>query len=106
MLKKYTKQEVLSYLTQLNTVSTPSWELKSNKLHKLFIFSNFLEAFEFMKQIAQQAEILNHHPDWKNCYNQVEINLTTHKFSGISKKDFELAYFIEELFIKHKNSKN
>lgn len=72
-------------------LENPLWSLKDNKLHREFIFSNFIVAFGFMSQIALIAESLNHHPEWFNVYNKVRVNLTTHEFEGISTKDFRLA---------------
>ncbi len=76
----------------------PLWEVKDNKsLKRKFHFKNFLEAFAFMTKIAIIAERMAHHPEWKNIYSDVEINLTTHDIGGISKLDFELAKAINEL---------
>jgi len=50
-----------------------SWSLKEGKLFKEFKFSNFKEAFSFMTQVAFEAEALNHHPEWFNVYNKVQI---------------------------------
>ena len=67
------------------------WTLKEGKLSKAFDFPNFVQAFGFMTQIALEAEKMNHHPEWCNVYNHVEINLSTHDASGITDYDFRLA---------------
>ena len=53
-----------------------------------------------MTYISEEAERLNHHPEWKNVYNTVEIILTTHDVSGLSNKDFLLANFMDKEFQK------
>ena len=62
-----------------------------------FNFKDFLSAFNFIKEIADLAENLNHHPDIFNSYNKVIISLTTHDLGGVSKKDFKLAMEIDNL---------
>ena len=68
-----------------------------NKIQREFIFKDFLSAFNFIKEIADLAESLNHHPDIFNSYNKVIISLTTHDLGGVSKKDFKLAMEIDNL---------
>ncbi len=73
------------------------WEIKDEKLHREFKLKNFVQAFGFMSQVAILAEKANHHPEWFNVYNRVEIDLTTHEAGGISDRDFELAEQINAL---------
>ena len=68
-----------------------------NKIQREFIFKDFLSAFNFIKEIADLAESLNHHPDIFKSYNKVIISLTTHDLGGVSKKDFKLAMEIDNL---------
>ncbi|MEL6363239.1 MAG: 4a-hydroxytetrahydrobiopterin dehydratase [Pseudomonadota bacterium] len=63
---------------------------------KTFQFADFNEAFGFMTRIAIMADKLDHHPEWFNVYNRVEITLTTHDAGGLSKRDVQLAEFIEK----------
>jgi 4a-hydroxytetrahydrobiopterin dehydratase len=77
--------------------SLPGWQLKEGKLYRHFIFNNFREAFAFMTQVALLAEKSDHHPDWTNVYNNVEVCLYTHSASGITEKDFRLAAEISRL---------
>jgi 4a-hydroxytetrahydrobiopterin dehydratase len=79
---------------QLSSLS--GWALANGKLHRQLIFGDFLEAFDFMARVAPLAEAMNHHPEWSNVYNRVEIDLVTHDAGGITKLDFELARRIEE----------
>ena len=65
---------------------------------KLFKFSDFKHAFSFMTSIAMKAEQINHHPEWENVYNKVNITLTTHDVGGISELDYEMAIFAEKCF--------
>ena len=73
------------------------WELKQQKLHRQFVFENFIEAFGFMSRVALLAETMDHHPEWSNVYNRVDIYLTTHDAGGISQRDFVLAEKIDHL---------
>ena len=65
---------------------------------KIFKFSDFKQAFSFMTSIALKAEEINHHPEWKNIYNNVNITLTTHDLGGMSKLDYDMALFAEKCF--------
>ena len=81
----------------MNKNSGELWSIKENKLYRKFKFPDFISAFGFMTQAAIIAEKLNHHPEWSNVYNKVEISLTTHELGGLSKRDFELALEISKL---------
>ncbi|CAH8583756.1 unnamed protein product [Dicrocoelium dendriticum] len=70
-------------------------------IKKSFVFKNFDVAFEFMQDVAAKAKEMNHHPEWFNVYNKVDIVLTTHDAGGLSKKDIELALFINDAASKH-----
>ncbi len=59
-------------------------------------FSDFNAAFGFMTRVALKAEVMDHHPEWSNVYNRVEILLTTHDAGGLTDKDVQLARFIDE----------
>ena len=69
------------------------WVLAEDKksISRLFKFKNFSEAFGFMTRAALAAEKLNHHPDWHNSYNKVEVHLTTHDKGGLTDLDIRLA---------------
>ena len=74
------------------------WKEENNKLSRTFKFKNFSEAFAFMTRVAFIAEKMNHHPDWKNVYNTVEISLNTHDAGNtITEKDRKLAEAIDKL---------
>lgn len=59
------------------------------------MFQSFNDAFGFMTRVALHAEKCDHHPNWSNVYNTVDIELWTHDVSGISQKDVEMALFID-----------
>ncbi|XP_072256836.1 pterin-4-alpha-carbinolamine dehydratase 2 [Pyxicephalus adspersus] len=65
-------------------------------IYKEFVFKTFNQAFGFMTRVALQAEKMNHHPEWFNVYNKVQITLTTHDCGKLTKKDVKLAQFIEK----------
>ena len=62
---------------------------------KSFRFEDFGGAFAFMTRVALEAEKMNHHPEWRNVYNRVDIVLTTHDAGGLSERDISLARFID-----------
>ena len=64
---------------------------------KSFKFNNFSEAFGFMSQVALLAEKSDHHPEWSNVWNRVEITLTTHDAGGLTKRDIAMAGAIDRL---------
>ncbi|TVR38497.1 MAG: 4a-hydroxytetrahydrobiopterin dehydratase [Cryomorphaceae bacterium] len=74
------------------------WNNENNTLVRDFKFSNFSEAFAFMTRVAMLAEQHNHHPDWNNVYNRVQIKLSTHDAGNvITEKDEKLAEAINNL---------
>ena len=92
------QEEVLQLkLAELNRALTTPWEIVDGKMHKSFVFRNFVQAMGFMTQAAIEAEKMNHHPEWSNVYKTVEVNLVTHSSGGITELDFELAGKLEAL---------
>ena len=75
------------------------WTEENNVLKKQFKFKNFSEAFSFMTRVAFLSEKMNHHPDWRNVYNKVEISLNSHDAGNtVTEKDRMLAREIDLLF--------
>lgn len=76
------------------------WVEENNRLKKTFKFSNFQEAFAFMTRVAFLAEKQNHHPNWSNVYNTVEIELTTHDAGNtVTERDHKLARAIDKIVV-------
>ena len=77
----------------------PDWALRADKLAivRRFRFADFAEAFAFMTRVALIAEKADHHPEWSNVYNRVEITLTTHDAGGLSRRDVVMAAAIDAL---------
>ncbi len=74
------------------------WTEENNKLSRSFTFKNFSEAFSFITRVALAAEKMDHHPNWSNVYNKVEISLCTHSAGNtVTDKDRELAALIDKL---------
>ncbi len=73
----------------------PDWEYYDNALHAEFEFDNFKDCFSAMSRIAFECEAQNHHPEWTNIYNMLNISLSTHDADGVTNKDFKLAEAIE-----------
>lgn len=75
-----------------------NWKEENNTLTKSFKFKDFVEAWSFMTKVAMVAEKMNHHPEWNNVYNIVNIKLTTHdEGNTITEKDRKLAEKIDKL---------
>jgi len=75
------------------------WKEENNKLYRKFQFKDFSEAFAFMTRVALAAEKMDHHPEWRNVYNTVEVWLSTHDAGDIvTEKDKKLAGKIDKLF--------
>ena len=85
------------HLNELN-----DWTIQNGKLNKVFKFSDFAQAFEFMSLVAIIAETMDHHPEWSNVYNQVEINLVTHSEGGITQLDIDLANKVDSEYLSLK----
>jgi 4a-hydroxytetrahydrobiopterin dehydratase len=75
----------------------PHWEYdrEARGIRRTFSFTDFAEAFAFMTRVAILAEKADHHPEWFNVYNRVEILLTTHDAGGLSERDVSLAKLID-----------
>jgi len=81
--------------TELKELS--GWSVVNGKLHKDFVFDDFVEAFGFMTRAAIHIEKMNHHPEWFNVYNKLSVDLTTHDAGGITQNDIVLARTLNSL---------
>lgn len=89
---KLTESQITEHLTSLD-----GWEYNENAIHTSFQFNDFKDAFSVMTRIAFEAEIQQHHPDWTNVYNTLQISLSTHDAGGVTEKDFKLAKTIDDI---------
>ena len=76
--------------------SLPGWERRGDRLVRSFRFPDFVRAFGWMTEIALVAEKMDHHPEWRNVYGTVEVELTTHEAKGITERDIRLAEAMNE----------
>lgn len=89
-MSKLTEKEIEKHLEKL-----PEWDYADNAIHTEYEFNNFKDCFSAMSRIAFECEALNHHPDWSNTYNVLNITLSTHDVGGVTLKDIKLALAIE-----------
>ncbi len=94
MVRQLTDTEIDAALAELT-----GWRRVEGRpaIARSFKFTDFNQAFGFMTRAALMAEKLDHHPEWSNVYNRVEIVLTTHDAGGVSERDLKLARFIDSL---------
>ncbi len=87
-MTKLNSDEITSALNDLE-----GWKRSDDKIaiEKQFKFANFIEAFGFMTRMAIVAEKMNHHPEWFNVYNRVDVKLTSHDSDGVTQRDIKLA---------------
>lgn len=90
--QKLSQDEIQQALTDL-----PGWSVKDGKLTKQFKFKTFAQALGWMVTVGVQADKMDHHPEWCNVYNRVDVSLVTHDLdNSISSWDVELAKHMEE----------
>ena len=77
----------------------PEWAPVAGRdaIRKRFQFADFKQAFSFMTRIALMAEAMDHHPEWTNVYNWVDVTLTTHDAGGVTALDVALAHYCDEV---------
>ncbi|KAI8140297.1 pterin-4-alpha-carbinolamine dehydratase [Fennellomyces sp. T-0311] len=100
----HTQRAFLSTLSQaerqqvLKPLLNAGWAVTEGRdaIHKNYQFADFNEAFGFMTRVALKADKMDHHPEWFNVYNRVEITLSTHDCQGLSNRDIELAQFCDK----------
>ena len=91
-MQKLTAQE---RAVELKAIPTWAYDEAADAIKRSFTFPDFNAAFAFMTAVALKAEKANHHPEWFNVYNKVDIVLRTHDCGGLSKRDIELAKFCD-----------
>ncbi|WP_322043627.1 4a-hydroxytetrahydrobiopterin dehydratase [Paraburkholderia sp. J67] len=94
MINRLTSEERATQLAGLH-----GWQAATGRdaIQRHFRFADFNEAFGFMTRVAIKAQEMNHHPEWFNVYNRVEITLSTHEADGLTTRDIELARFIDSI---------
>jgi 4a-hydroxytetrahydrobiopterin dehydratase len=95
MIRKLEPAEVREGLTAL-----PQWNFDEARgaIRREFVFADFAQAFAFMTRIAMAAEKVDHHPEWFNVYNRVDMTLSTHDCHGLSQRDIDLARIADAAF--------
>ena len=84
---------------ELKPLLDDGWSMVEGRdaIKKNFSFGDFSAAFGFMSRVALKAEQMNHHPEWFNVYNRVEVTLSTHDCQGLSERDIKLATFMDSI---------
>lgn len=97
-MKKVKKSQDIESFLKKNT----GWKKVKSRpaLQKHFTFDDFNQAFGFMSRVALAAEKMNHHPEWFNVYNRVDVTLSTHDAGGITDLDFKLAKMMDSFIAK------
>jgi 4a-hydroxytetrahydrobiopterin dehydratase len=95
MVEKLTSERRAAALAGL-----PEWRAAADRdaIARAFKFADFSQAFGFMARVALAAEKMDHHPEWSNVYNRVEIALSTHDAGGLTERDIALATAIDRIF--------
>jgi 4a-hydroxytetrahydrobiopterin dehydratase len=78
----------------------PSWSRRGQAIARSFRFASFADAMTFMQRCAFEAERLDHHPDWANSYDRVDVSLSTHDAGGVTARDFALAEHMDTQFAR------
>jgi 4a-hydroxytetrahydrobiopterin dehydratase len=105
LIRCYSSLLPLSEIAKIKP-SLPGWEFNENKsIHKKFVFKDFKQVWQFMTLVAKPADERDHHPEWKNVYNWIEVKLITHTADGITQSDIWLAKLMDkaEALVKHED---
>ena len=86
-----------AYARAALTADLPGWRVEGEHLKRSYQFRDFSQAWGFMNRVALLAEAQDHHPEWFNVYNKVDIALTTHDAGGLSDRDVKLAKAIDAM---------
>ena len=90
--RKLTDEEIRLTLSQL-----AGWQMVHGKLHRDFVFKDFVEAWGFMSSAALVIQQMDHHPEWFNVYHTVRVDLVTHDAGGVTRRDVDLARKLESI---------
>jgi 4a-hydroxytetrahydrobiopterin dehydratase len=75
-----------------------NWTIGETSISKAFVLKDFVTAMEFMNSVGNEAERMNHHPNWNNVYNKVHVELSTHDTGGVTEKDIALAKVFDDKY--------
>jgi len=100
-MNKFSAEQIRDALDGL-----PGWKRRGRRdaIRRSFRFNDFQQAFSFMTQVALAAEKLDHHPEWSNVYNAVDITLTTHDAGGLTERDLQLARAADRAYERFRRS--
>ena len=90
--EKLSQPEIQAALAELT-----GWAVQDGKLHKVFKFDSFAAALGWMVSVAIYADKIDHHPEWRNVYSRVWVDLWTHDLEAISGRDVDLALYMNQL---------
>lgn len=99
-MKMLSESQLQQQLKRLNIDTENPWQIRNEKLVKSIRFQDFQQAFQFMTTMADYAENANHHPEWLNVYNRLDISLTTHDAAGITEQDIGFALEVERILAR------
>ena len=99
-MSKLTEAEISEHMKRL-----PEWSLGEGRIARTFRFDDFVSAFGWMTSAALVAESMNHHPEWKNVWATVEVELSTHDAGGLTELDMKLAARMDGLFAGQRSQK-
>jgi 4a-hydroxytetrahydrobiopterin dehydratase len=101
-MQKLTEQQTRELLLERS-----DWRLSDDHaaIRRVFVFDDFAQAFAFMTRIALYAEKSDHHPEWANVYNRVDITLTTHDAGGLTQRDRDLARAADQTYALFQRSR-
>ena len=99
------KNDLALMTNQLDIILKSDWVLheEEGQITKIFKFANFSHAMQWMTSLIEDIETLDHHPEWCNIYNRVEVILTTHDNDGLTHKDTQLALKMEDAYARISN---
>jgi 4a-hydroxytetrahydrobiopterin dehydratase len=96
-MAKVKKSQYLESFFKKNKKWSLSKQRKGRAIERSYTFKDFNQTFAFMTRVAMKAEQMNHHPEWFNVYNTLDVVLTTHDAGGVTEKDIALAEFMDKV---------
>ena len=107
-LNGYTMDKISTLDIERALQALTDWELERERtaISRKYVFTDFSEAFAFMQLIAVQAQLVDHHPEWSNVYNVVNIRWTSHDAKALTQRDIAMATHCDKLFASSQGSKN